>query len=54
VYVCSTGNWSPSDFPSGSRYSPRSTGSLEVNRDFVVAMEGEDIVNAFSTVFSKD
>ncbi len=48
-----TGNWSPSDFPSGAEvYPPNAPHS--VNRDLLVAMESEDIVNAFYTVFQND
>ncbi len=47
-----TGNWSPSDFPSGEVYPAHAPHS--VNRDLLVAMEGEDIVNAFYTVFQND
>lgn len=50
----SIGNWSPSDFPSGTSYPPRSSTKLAVNRDMLVSMEGEDIVNAFTDVFNGD
>ena len=48
------GNWSPSDFPSGSTFTPYSHSKLSVNRDLLVSMEGEDIVGAFKTVFDHD
>ena len=48
------GNWSPSDFPEGTTFSPYSKTKNSVNRDILVSMEGSDIVKAFQVVFEND
>lgn len=49
-----SGNWSPSDFPEGTTFAPRSRTKHNINRDLLVSMEGADIVQAFQTVFEND
>ena len=49
-----TGNWSPSDFPSGTSYRPYSDTQQSVNRDLLVVLSSPDIVNAFQTVYNED
>ena len=53
-FVPPPGNWSPSDFPEGTTFAPRSKTNQNVNRDILVSMTGDDIVEAFQTVFDND
>ena len=48
------GNWSPSDFPKGSTFSSYHETHESVNRDLLVVMSGDSVVDAFQTVFEKD
>lgn len=49
-----SGNWSPSDFPKGSTFSAYHKTRHSINRDLLVVMSGDSIVEAFQTVFEKD
>ena len=49
------GNWSPSDFPVGTtEFKPYKTSHASSFRDFIISMEGPEIVKAFKTVFDGD
>ena len=48
------GNWSPSDFPKGSTFTSYKESHLSINRDLLVVMEGDSVVEAFQTVFEND
>ena len=49
-----TGNWSPSDFPEGSTFSSYEKTHESINRDLLVVMSGDSVVEAFQTVFEND
>ena len=49
------GNWSPSDFPTGSSFPPYGpSGWQSVNRDLLVVMESPWVVDTFYGVFTED
>ena len=54
TFSCFLGNWSPSDFPTGDKYPPYNEAQKSVNRDMLVAMKGEGVVNDFNKVFVED
>lgn len=50
----SIGNWSPSDFPTGTEFPPYKVSNHSVNRDMLVAMESTQLVKVFQEVFTND
>ena len=48
------GNWSPSDFPTGTDFPPYKKSRHSVNRDMLVVMQSPDIVSTFMEVFTND
>ena len=49
------GNWSPSDFPTGSSFPPYGhSGWHSVNRNFLVVLQSRLIVDDFYAVFTED
>jgi hypothetical protein len=50
----STGNWSPSDFPTGTSWKPYSESQESVNRDLEIVLEQADLVDYFYTVYNAD
>ena len=50
-----TGNWSPSDFPTGDSFPPYPSSSWQdTNRDSLVTMEDKGLVQEFLNVFIND
>lgn len=51
----STGNWSPTDYPTGSSFPPfGQSGWQDVNRDFTVSFASLDLVQQFRNVMYGD
>jgi phosphatidylserine/phosphatidylglycerophosphate/cardiolipin synthase-like enzyme len=50
----STGNWSPSDFPTGTSWKPYSESGESVNRDLQIVLEQQDMVDYFFRVYDAD
>jgi phosphatidylserine/phosphatidylglycerophosphate/cardiolipin synthase-like enzyme len=51
----STGNWSPTDFPTSNTYPPYGNAAWQdVNRDFFASIEDADVVSQFQTVLTED
>ena len=54
LYIYFVGNWSPSDFPSGTSWQPHKESDKSINRDLQIVMEQADLVAYFATVYSAD
>jgi hypothetical protein len=50
----SAGNWSPSDFPTGTSWKPYSESGESVNRDLQIVLEQQDMVDYFFRVYDAD
>ena len=50
----SPGNWSPSDFPTGTSWKPYSQSGESVNRDLEIVLEQQDMVDYFYRVYDAD
>lgn len=51
----STGNWSPTDYPSQSYFPPYgSQGWANANRDFTIHIVNERVVDVFANVMQQD
>lgn len=51
----STGNWSPSDYPTSNTYPPFGSAAWQdVNRDFTASIEAADVVSQFQAVLTQD
>lgn len=54
VYIYTTGNWSPSDFPPGTSWEPFDKLRHSINRDLEIVMDDVKMANYFSSVYNAD